>query len=86
MKIKTTALPYEQVIALPPWAHQPPLRPNWFFRTLLKLVSIPDLLATGFTCEKSGMERLGKNEPCLVLMNHSSFIDLKIAMHLLPGR
>lgn len=86
MKIKTTALPYEQVIVLPPWAHQPPLRPNWFFRTLLKLVSIPDLLATGFTCEKSGMERLGKNEPCLVLMNHSSFIDLKIAMHLLYPR
>ena len=32
------------------------------------------------------MERLGKKEPCLVLMNHSSFIDLKIAATLLARR
>lgn len=29
------------------------------------------------------MERLGKREPCLILMNHSSFIDLKIAATIL---
>ena len=32
------------------------------------------------------MERLGKNEPCLYLMNHSSFIDLKIAATLIYPR
>lgn len=32
------------------------------------------------------MEKLGKKEPCLVLMNHSSFIDLKIASTVLYPR
>lgn len=32
------------------------------------------------------MEKLGKNEPCLILMNHSSFIDLKIAASVLYPR
>jgi 1-acyl-sn-glycerol-3-phosphate acyltransferase len=32
------------------------------------------------------MERLGKNEPALFLMNHSSFIDLKIAASVLYPR
>ena len=32
------------------------------------------------------MERLGRREPCLILMNHSSFIDLKIAASILYPR
>lgn len=56
-----------------------PKKPNIFFRTLIKLVSIPDLLATKFSFENIGMEKLGKNEPAFILMNHSSFIDLEIA-------
>lgn len=32
------------------------------------------------------MDKLDKDEPCLVLMNHSSFIDLKIAIRLLCTR
>ena len=32
------------------------------------------------------MEKLGKGEPCLVLMNHSSFIDLEIVAFLLGDR
>ena len=49
-------------------------------------MSIPDLLATRFTYKKIGMEKLQKNEPCLYLMNHSSFIDLKIVSHILYPR
>ena len=56
------------------------------FRLLLKIVSLPDLLATKFKYRKIGMERLGKNEPALFLMNHSSFIDLKIASSILFPR
>ena len=33
-----------------------------------------------------GMEKLGKGEPCLVLMNHSSFIDMQIAANYLYPR
>lgn len=86
MRIKTKALPYAQVAAMPRREHLPPVRPNLLFRTVLKLVSLSDLLATRFTYRTIDMDRLGKKEPCLILMNHSSFIDLKIAMHVMYPR
>ena len=82
MKIKVKNRPYRQVIDeynSKKHTHVKPIRPNIFFRTLMRLVSIPDLLATRFTFKKIGMEKLGKDEPAFMLMNHSSFIDLEIA-------
>jgi len=77
---------YEKVLALPTKPHIKPQRTNILFRTLLKVVSAPDLLATKFKYREIGMEKLGKHEPCLILMNHSSFIDLKIASSVLYPR
>ena len=78
MKIKTKTLPYERVLALPRPKAQKPLRPHIFFRTLIRLLAIPDLLATRFTFRTERMELVG-DRPCLILMNHSSFLDLEIA-------
>lgn len=78
MKIKVQKSDYETVANLPRPKHLWPLKPNMFFRTLLKVASIPDLKATNFSYEMVGMHKLGKKEPCLILMNHSSFIDLEI--------
>ncbi len=86
MKIKNRDMSYEQVISLPEEKRKKPLRQSLFFRTLLKVVSAGDLKAVDFTCEKKGMERLGKKEPAMFLMNHSSFIDLKIASTILYPR
>ena len=86
MKIKITPKSYEDVMSLPPEKHKKPKKPNIFFRTLLKLVSIPGLMGVNFKCTKIGMEELGKKEPCLYLMNHSSFIDLEIAASILYPR
>ena len=86
MKIKKRYKSYEEVLAMPPSKNKKPMRQLWLFRTLLKIVSMPDLIATHFKCNKIGMERLGKKEPCLILMNHSSFIDLKIASNILYPR
>lgn len=86
MKIKTKEKSYAEVLALPREAHKKPMRQFKLFRVLLKLVSRFDLMATHFTYEKIGMERLGSKEPCLILMNHSSFIDLEIAAFLLAAR
>ena len=86
MKIKVREMRYEDVLALPQEPRLTPKKPNLFFRTLLKVFSAPDLHATGFSCRKNGMERLGMDEPCLFLMNHSSFIDLKIASTILYPR
>ena len=86
MKIKEKALSYEEVMALPREDRGKPRRPSPFFRLLLKTLSGADLKATHFQCRTEGMERLGKDEPALFLMNHSSFIDLKIAANILYPR
>ncbi len=86
MKIKVKEMAIEGVLAHPVGLHQSPVRPMRIFRLLLKLLSIPDLRATHFSHREIGMERLGKGDPCLILMNHSSFIDLKIAGTLLYPR
>ena len=89
MKIKVIKKPYSEIISeleANPRKHVKPVKPNIFFRTLMKLVSIPDLISTRFHCEKIGMEKLGKNEPAFFLMNHSSFIDLEIAASVLYPR
>ena len=81
MNIKITKKSYEEVLEITQNASkktQRPKKPNMFFRILLKLVSIPGLIKAGFSYKKTGMERLDKNEPCLYLMNHSSFVDLEI--------
>lgn len=79
MKIKTAQMSYEDVLAIPPSPHRMPRRPGILFRMLLRAVSAPELRDTHFVCRRTGMEKLGKKEPCLILMNHSGFIDLKIA-------
>ena len=63
-----------------------PRKPWYIFRLLLKLLSASELKKVHFQCRKIGMERLGPTEPCLILMNHSSFIDLKIASTVLYPR
>ena len=82
MKIKVINRPYRQVIDeynAKKHAHVKPKKPSILFRTLMRVVSIPDLIATRFKFEKIGMEKLEKDEPAFMLMNHSSFIDLEIA-------
>ena len=79
MKIATKKLPYEKVISRKRPKHHEPLRPNFLLATVIRILAIFDLLPTRFTYEKHGMEKISNNEPCLILMNHSSFIDLKIA-------
>ena len=55
MKTKITEMSYSDVLNLEKEKHQNPIRPNIFFRTLLKLVGIPDLLKSHFTCRYEGM-------------------------------
>ncbi len=86
LKIKTASMRYEDVLALPAPVHRKPVRQRLLFRIILLLLSVWDLWATRFTWRTIGLEKLDRGEPCLVLMNHSSFIDLKIAARLLFTR
>ena len=79
MKIKTKQLSYEKVMALPRPKHRNPWKPLFLLQLVVRVLAILDLFPTKFTFKTHGMERIGKKEPCLILMNHSSFIDLKIA-------
>ncbi len=79
MKIKTKQLSYEKVAALPRPPHRKPLKPLFLLQLVVRVLAIFDLLPTKFTYATHGMEQIGRKEPCLILMNHSSFIDLKIA-------
>ncbi len=83
MKIKTREKSFDYVDSLPEYKHLKPKKPNILFRTAVRVASMPDLIATRFSYKEIGMEKLGKKEPCLYLMNHSSFLDLKIASKIL---
>ena len=77
MKIKTKVMDYDRVLALPRPGHLPPLRPGFLFRLLIRAASVPELRATRFSWEEYRMEEV-KDQPCLILMNHSCFLDLSI--------
>ena len=79
MKIATRKLPYEKAAALKRPPHRKPLRPIFLLQILIRLLAILDLVPTKFSYTQTGMEKLGRKEPCLILMNHSCFMDLKIA-------
>ena len=86
MKIKVVNKKYEEVLALPKEKRHKPMKQHMLFRIILRIASSFDLWGTHFKCNKIGMEKLKKNEPCLVLMNHSSFIDLEIVSTLMFPR
>ena len=79
MKTITKESTFEKVSSLQKMKTYKPIKPSMFWRCLIRVISIPGLLGCGFTYKKIGMEKLGKKEPCLILMNHSCFLDLQIA-------
>lgn len=82
MRIKQIKSSYEEVMALPRPKHKKPHKPNIFFRTLIRVASLPDLLSAGFSYTFPNKREVLK-EPCLILMNHSSFIDLELSSAIL---
>ena len=73
---------YEKVMAMERAKRRNPLRPVFLIQILIRFLSMFDLIPAKFTYKTHGMEKIGKKEPCLILMNHSSFMDLEIASHI----
>ncbi len=87
MKIKVKEKSYAEVLKMPAEAHVKPGKQWAILRILLQPICFVLLKLAGFTGYQTiGMEKLAKKEPCLVLMNHSSFIDLEIAALLMAKR
>ena len=78
MKINTRNLPYDEVLKLPRLQHKKPLMPSKLLATVVRVASLPTLWKTKFSYTTERMDLIG-DEPCLILMNHSSFTDMKLA-------
>ena len=77
MEIRTQKKSYDAVMALPRAKRHKPLRPNFLLQCVIRLASLPDLWATNFKFTQHDMEKV-RGQPCLILMNHSCFMDLMI--------
>lgn len=85
MRIKTKNLDYDKVLTIKKPEHQKPLKPSFILSSLIRLLSIFDLHVTKFTFTEKRMEEI-KDKPCLILMNHSCFLDLEIAFRIFYPR
>ncbi len=82
MKIKTIKADIDEAMAHLRTERKRPKKPNLFFRTLVRMAAIPDLKQTNFRFTKENMDAAGQG-PWMILMNHSSFIDLEIVSRLM---
>ncbi len=78
MKINTRNMPYEEVLKLPRLEHRTPRMPSRLLAGVVRIASAPTLWKTKFSYTTERMELVG-DEPCLILMNHCSFTDMKLA-------
>ena len=86
MKNTFKTIDYDVAMAKPRPKRRKPVKPNIFWRTLIRILSVFNLAGAGVTYTKERMELLGKDEPCLILMNHSCFMDMPMAYQLLYPR
>lgn len=77
MKTVTKVKSYDEVMKLPRLKHFNPMLPSRFLRFVVRVISAPTLRKIKFSYTTEGMEKVGK-KPCLILMNHSSFTDMKL--------
>jgi len=78
MRIKTKIVSPKYALSIKKPKHRRPQKPWLLMSAIVRLLAIPDLIATKFKYTTERMEKAGDG-PFLILMNHSSFIDLKIA-------
>lgn len=82
MKIKVKYKDFDEVMALPRYKRKPPKKVNIFWRSLIRFLTVFGMAGTGFKYETEGLEQL-KKEPCLILMNHSCFLDMQMVHRML---
>ena len=86
MKTTVKSAPFRAVMDRPRPEHKKPKKPALFWRILIRLLTVFGMAGTGFKLETEGMEKIAKGEPCLILMNHSCFLDMQIAYRALFPR
>ena len=79
MKINAKTMPFDEVQKLPKLKHKTPRMPSALLAAVVRVAVEPTLRKIKFSYTEERMDLIGKNEPCLILMNHSSFTDMKLA-------
>ena len=78
VKINTKKMSYEEVLKLSRLKHKNPMKPQLWLTTIVRIVCAEALWRTKFSYTTERMELVG-DQPCLILMNHCSFTDMKLA-------
>ena len=78
MKINNKKMSYEEVLKLPRLQHKKPLKPQMWLATIVRIVCEETLQKIKFSYTTERMDLVG-DQSCLILMNHSSFTDMKLA-------
>ena len=86
MKTTIKKMDYEAVMALPRPKYQPPRKPNLFWRILVRVLSFITMLPVPTTYDTEELKKIPKDQPCLILMNHTCFNDMEIAHNVLFPR
>lgn len=86
MKTTWKELSYKEVVEKQPRKLKKPVKTNFIFRILLKIITQFELVRVRFKCNKINIDKLDKKEPCLILMNHTCFLDLMIVYSILSNR
>ena len=86
MKTTIKQMDFDQVMALPRPEHRLPKKPTFFWKTLVRAISGLGMGGCKLEYTTEGLDRIGKDEPCLILMNHTCFADMPIAYQILYPR
>ena len=76
MKIKTKRVSIDYALQTTPLEKEKLKKPSLLWNTLIRILSTPTMWKTKFTYTKKRMENA--KGPCLILMNHSCFVDMKV--------
>ncbi len=82
MKIKTRRISWEKAATLGPIPHLKPVKPWFLLALVIRILSFIDLFRVPLSVSYRRVDEAGDG-PKLILMNHSSFLDLKIASKIL---
>ena len=87
MKTTIKKMDYDKVMALPRPKYKRPRKAGIFWRTLIRVLCVFGLMGSGFTYETDERYKaLDPDEPCLILMNHTCFLDMEVAYRILYPR
>ena len=78
MKINTKEMSYDEMLKLPRLQHKRPMMPQGWLAAIVRIAIAPTLWKTKFSYTTERMDLVG-DQPCLILMNHCSFTDMKLA-------